>query len=62
MNIEKELKEQELKLQFEAKYRIAANLEAYQAQLANRSRCTAVRLYARAGQLESVRCRRAFYH
>lgn len=29
-----ELKEQELKLQFEAKYRIAANLEAYQAQLA----------------------------
>lgn len=29
-----ELKEQDLKLQFEAKYRIAANLEAYQAQLA----------------------------
>lgn len=27
------LKEDELKLQFEAKYRIAANLEAYQAQL-----------------------------
>ena len=29
-----ELKEQELKLQFEAKYRIAANLEAYEEQLA----------------------------
>ena len=29
-----ELKEQELKLQFEAKYRIAVNLEAYQEQLA----------------------------
>ncbi|BFT28937.1 type 4a pilus biogenesis protein PilO [Alteromonas sp. D210916BOD_24] len=29
-----QLKEQELKLQFEAKYRIAANLEAYQEQLA----------------------------
>lgn len=28
-----ELKEQELKLQFEAKYRIAANLDAYEAQL-----------------------------